>query len=61
MNKPSKRIYNTPEIEIVLLDNDISLALDSITINPGYELTTRQIEEEMIFEDMENNANPYQW
>lgn len=61
MNVKTKQTYSTPVIEVVQLDNEISLALESITIETGYELTNRQIEEEMIFEDMENNASPYQW
>lgn len=57
MNKPTKLTYSTPVIEVVQLDNEISLVLDSITIDPGYELKTRQMEEQMIFEDMQNSID----
>lgn len=57
MNKPTKLTYSTPLIEVVQLDNEISLVLDSITIDPGYELKTRQMEEQMIFEDMQNSID----
>ena len=58
----TKRTYNTPAIEEIRLDNEISLQLSSSspTVNEGYELKAPRAAAPA--QDMETPENdPYQW
>ena len=56
----TKRTYNTPAIEEIRLDNEISLQLSSPTVNESYELKAPRAAAPA--QDMETPENdPYQW
>jgi len=56
----TKRTYNTPAIEEIRLDNEISLQLSSPTVDPGLELKAPPASQGM--DRMENyEDSPYQW
>jgi len=50
-NNIQKRVYNTPEIDCIALDNDISLQLASMPLGPNESaLSTMEITEMSSFE-----------
>lgn len=56
----TKKTYNTPAIEEIRLDIEISLQLSSPTVNEGYELKAPRAAAPA--QDMETPENdPYQW
>ena len=56
----TKKTYNTPAIEEIRLDIEISLQLSSPTVDPGMELKAPRAAAPA--QDMETHENdPYQW